>query len=247
MGVILFNGKSSVEYGIIVEKFPSINHGAKRAEAYQIAGKNGTYYREDGTYDNFVQAYLVSIKEGAARRADLRSSDMAEWLLNSPAFCRLEDSWEPEYFKMARYAGPLNIEQIMGAYGKCTLEFDCLPERWLKSGEQELDISVTGTIHNPTKNTAYPILKTTKIGDVTVAVDGVNVLTVGVSESGVQTTVIIDCENGTIQTSAGVDLYGSTTFYTDFHEFPKIPPGNHTITASGTGTVLIVRPRWYVL
>ena len=121
MGMI-FNGQSSWDHGLIITAYPSLNHGAKRAEAYQIAGRNGTFYREEGTFDNYIQTYEVAVRE-KNRRADLRAADIAAWLM-APGFCRLEDSFEPEFFKMARYAGPLNIEQILGKYGICT--FVCI-------------------------------------------------------------------------------------------------------------------------
>ena len=93
MGVIIFNGKSSKDFGIIVEQYPAINRGAKRGEAYQIPGRNGTFYSEDGTYDNYVQAYNVAIIE-KNRGAAARCADIAAWL-SVPGFARLEDSFEP--------------------------------------------------------------------------------------------------------------------------------------------------------
>ena len=58
--------------------------------------------------------------------------------------------------------------------------------------------------------------------------------------------VLIDCAEGTIQNNGGTNLYGATIFYTSYHDFPTIPPGAHTITATGA-TALLVLPRWYVL
>ena len=70
MGVIIYDGTSSKDFGIIVEAFPAMNHGAKRGEPYQIAGRNGVFYDEDGTFDNYVQSYQIAIREGLFRPAD---------------------------------------------------------------------------------------------------------------------------------------------------------------------------------
>ena len=244
MGVIIFDGKSSRDYGIIVESFPAMNHGAKRGEAYQIAGRNGTYYDEDGTFDNYIQSYQIAIREGLFRPADKRCADIQAWL-SAPGFKRLEDNFEPEYFKMARYAGPLNVEQILGKWGRCTLEFECKPERWLKSGETVVNMTSESTIENPTAYTAKPGIAVYGASNslIPIAVDGDVLMEV---QGQGEDPVLIDCAEGTILGSDGTNLYGSAIFYTSYHDFPTIPPGMHTITATGA-TALLVLPRWYVL
>lgn len=243
MGVIIYDGKSSRDFGIIVEAFPSMNHGAKRGEPYQIAGRNGVFYDEDGTFDNYVQAYQIAIREGLFRPADKRCADIQAWLSGS-GFKRLEDSFEPEYFKLARYAGPLNVEQILGHVGRCTLEFECQPERWLKSGEEPIVASSTMlTIHNPTPYIAKPLIQIVRTGNTTVSIGIDDYLTVGYG-SGLE-TVTIDCDTGTI-TAGGENMYGSTTFYTAYCDLPELPPGDVTISATNATQITAI-PRWYLL
>lgn len=245
MGVIIYDGKSSRDFGIIVEAFPAMNHGAKRGEPYQIAGRNGVFYDEDGTFDNYIQAYQIAIREGLFRPADKRCADVQAWLSGS-GFKRLEDSFEPEYFKLARYAGPLNVEQILGHVGRCTLEFECQPERWLKSGEAAVNLSSNHTIENPTAYTAKPGILVAGASNalISIAVDGETLM--AVTGLGDTAPIFIDCAEGTIKDNDGTSLYGSTIFYTSYQDFPTIPPGAHTITATNAAGIF-VQPRWYVL
>lgn len=243
MGVIIYDGKSSRDFGIIVEAFPAMNHGAKRGEPYQIAGRNGVFYDEDGTFDNYIQSYQIAIREGIFRPADKRCADIQAWLSGS-GFKRLEDSFEPEYFKLARYAGPLNVEQILGHVGRCTLEFECQPERWLKSGEEPIVANTSVlTIHNPTPYTAKPLIEIVRTGDTTIQIGNVSYMKIA-NGTGLG-TVTIDCDTGAI-TAGGVDMYGATQFYTTYYDFPELTPGDVTITASNA-TKITVTPRWYVL
>lgn len=243
MGVIIYDGKSSRGFGIIVEAFPAMNHGAKRGEPYQIAGRNGVFYDEDGTFDNYIQAYQIAIREGLFRPADKRCADIQAWLSGS-GFKRLEDSFEPEYFKMARYAGPLNVEQILGHVGRCTLEFECQPERWLKIGEKPIVAESTMlTIHNPTPYTAKPLIEITRTGNTTISIGNTAYMLIAYG-AGLG-TVTVDCDTGTI-TAGDVDMYGSTTFYTTYYDLPTLPPGDVTITATNA-TQISVKPRWYLL
>ena len=248
MGVIWFDGQSSRDYGLVVESYPSLNHGVKRGEAYAIAGRNGTFYREDGTYDNYIQAYNVAVREGRFRRADLRAADIAAWLSGKTGFLRLEDSFEPEFFKLARYAGPLNIEQLLGVYGRCTLEFDCRPERWLLSGEETEAFKSTGDhyVYNPTNFEAKPLIKMTGTGALTLSINSQSWIKVG--SGGSNTTVaIIDCETGTITDSDGDSLMSNVAFYTPYNSFPTLRPGSNKITTAAAITRLEITPRWWTL
>lgn len=244
MGLI-FNGKSSRDFGLIISKYPPLNHGVKRGEAYTIAGRNGTFYREDGTYDNYIQPYEVAIRE-KNRRADLRAADVAAWLLGSSGFCRLEDTFEPEYFKMARYAGALNIEQILGKYGKATLEFDCQPERWLKNGEDvQTLIAGVNTIYNPTAFKAKPLIKMYGGGSMVLSVNDTEYFSV--YETAESWCCVIDCETGEITDDDGVSKIASTTFYTRYNDFPVLESGINTFEFdSNTDTIEII-PRWWTL
>lgn len=245
MGLIIFDGQSSRDFGIVIEKYPAINHGAKRGNAYQVPGRNGTFYNEDGAFDNYIQSYQIAIRE-MNRGAAARCADIQAWL-SKPGFLRLEDSFEPEYFKLARFAGPLNVEQVLGRWGRCTLEFECHPERWLKSGEEPVvTTSSTGlAIRNQTPYISKPLIKVTRSASTVISYSNQTLFTVGGYDSD-DKDVIIDCAEGTIVSGGGVDLYGSTTFATDYHVFPTLKPGDNVIWCTNATRIEIV-PRWYVL
>lgn len=245
MGVIWFNGVSSRDHGLIVEAYPASVHAPKRGEAYQIAGRNGTFYTEDGTYDNYVQPYQIAVWEGLARRADLRCSDVAAWLTGPGDFCRLEDSFNPEVYRLARFAGPLNVEQIMGRIGRAQLEFECLPEYWLKSGEKAHNIKATPTIFNPTAKAARPLLRISGTGTINIKLGGSTVMSIQGAVSS--HLVIVDCDRRTVTDGSGNSLSELTTFYTTYHEFPALPPGLSTFTVDGNISAFECVPRWWTI
>ena len=132
----------------------------------------------------------------------------------------------------------------MGRYGRCTLEFECQPERWLKSGDEEIQLT-DGTIYNPTGNVAKPIIRIVRSATTVLSVNNDAFMSIGGYSSG-NTNVYIDCENGTIIDGQGNDLYGSTVFYKNFQDFPTLEPGTSTIAATNS-TLVYVTPRWWVL
>ena len=160
---IYFDGKSSADFGLIVEYFPESVHAARRGELIPIPGRNGVIVREDGAFDTYSQQYQVWFRNTMGRDTYQKARDVAEWLLSASGFCRLEDTYEPEHFRLARFVGPLNIETVLCDHGRATLEFDVQPQRYLKSGETPIsyegDSTTTFSITNPTLFEARPLLK----------------------------------------------------------------------------------------
>ena len=160
---IYFNGKSSADFGLIVEYYPESVHAARRGELIPIPGRNGVIIREDGAYDTYQQTYQIWFRNTLNRDTFQTARDVAEWLLGASGFCRLEDTYEPEHFRLARFVGPLNIETVLRDHGRATLEFDVQPQRYLKSGETPIsyegDSTTSFSITNPTRFEARPLLK----------------------------------------------------------------------------------------
>ena len=158
---IYFNGKSSADFGLIVEYYPESVHAARRGELISIPGRNGVIIREDGAYDTYTQTYQIWFRNTMNRDTYQNARDVAVWLLGASGFCRLEDTYEQEYFRLARFVGPLNVETVLKNHGRATLEFDVQPQRYLKSGETPLTFTggASATIMNPTQFEARPLLK----------------------------------------------------------------------------------------
>lgn len=162
---IYFDGKSSADFGLIVEYFPESVHAARRGELIPIPGRNGVIVREDGAFDTYTQQYQVWFRNTMGRDTYQKARDVAEWLLSASGFCRLEDTYEPEHFRLARFVGPLNVETVLRNHGRVTLEFDVQPQRYLKIGETPIsyegDSSTVFSITNPTMFESRPLLKFT--------------------------------------------------------------------------------------
>lgn len=160
---IYFDGKSSADFGLIVEYFPESVHAARRGELIPIPGRNGVIVREDGAFDTYTQQYQVWFRNTMGRDTYQKARDVAEWLLSASGFCRLEDTYEPEVFRLARFVGPLSVETVLRNHGRVTLEFDVQPQRYLKSGETPIsyegDSSTVFSITNPTLFESRPLLK----------------------------------------------------------------------------------------
>lgn len=122
------------------------------------------------TFDEQLQ---MTLQNGGAK--------VANWLLNQKGYQRLEDSYEPDTFRLARYIGPMDIENLMLRAGRFGLEFDCKPQKFLKKDET----GIYRIANMGTQSGIIPLVTT---------IDGTDVpLTVSVRTSGnVSTTFTVN-------------------------------------------------------
>ena len=154
---IIFNGKSSEDFGLVVEYVPASIHASRRGELITIPGRNGVIVQEDGSYETYTQTYRVWFNSRVTNSNDTfrAAREVASWLLKPSGFCRLEDTYEPDHFRFARYSGPLDVETVLRQFGRATLEFVVQPQRYLKSGEMQVKFNKVTYESAPLINRAY--------------------------------------------------------------------------------------------
>lgn len=275
LSILDYHGRRSTELGIVVETLPNSTHGARRGETYRIAGRNGRGVREEDTFDTYDQIYEVWMRDLADGRTVYDAArEVAAWLLGTGGYTRLEDSYEPEYYRLARFAGPLDIETKLRRYGRAKLVFECQPERFLKSGEQAVtlwenlnmqnDDTVSKTIRNPTAFDAAPLIRVVGKGSFTMvkpAQRAADAMEIGVSLGSVVRTLEIDCASYAVNylhTVAGAQVPGdasfAVTYLTQYPTLTRLTPGDNTVRlelydVSDPATLQKVEivPRWWTV
>lgn len=114
-----------------------------------IPGRNGDVYIDKGSYQNTTRSYDIAV--GDSDRSFISMANMvSEWLHSASGYSRLEDSYEPEYYRMAVYKEENNIQNILDHAGRTTIQFDCKPQRFLKLGDIEIYVTTEIVLRNPT-------------------------------------------------------------------------------------------------
>lgn len=227
-----FNGERSTDYGLTINSIPEHGTAEQRVETYEVPGRNGCLVRDTGAYSTVSQKYDVwytprGESPGAAFHA------IARWL--SPAgFQILRDSYDPDCFRMARRIGGLSLENWMHRKGRVSIEFECQPERWLDEGQLTQEPSSGDDLYNHWM-TAYPVITLTGDGTITIGDYSVTIAT----SPG---EIILDCENQNAYNGSG----NQNSHVTLSNGFPKLVPGQNTVTYSGFTAVKII-PRWWTL
>ena len=234
MGVIIFNNKSSADCRIQVAHPPGYAYPERDYTITHIPGRNGDIIQDNGCYKNVERTYEVSFdapNEDFATYANAVSA----WLHSTTGYARLEDSYEPNYYRMATYKESNIFENLYNQAGTANIVFECKPQRFLKTGDNTITIQNSLTIMNPTGFEAYPLFKVTGTSGV-LTVNGNSI-----TFSSIDDFVMLDCE---LQ-----DAYKETTNKnsTVSGTFPVLKPGSNTISWTGDISSVTMKPRWWTI
>ena len=230
--MIWWHGKSSDDVGVIVERYPSVTIPTRKQEKISIPGRSGDLIIEQDAYENYTQRYDIYVSAEQPRLTTV-SHIVAEWLMMK-GYQRLEDSYWKDTFRLACYKGGTSIENVLNRFGRATIEFDCKPQRYYKSGDLTLILENGQQLANPSPFTAKPLLHISGSGSGTVS-DGTNTLT------------LTDCDDITVDCDI-MQIYQGTTNKNNVGAGAFLALGKEsTITWTGGITAVTLTPRWWTL
>lgn len=253
-----FNGTSASSLQLCVERIPRIIEPKKRVRTYSVSGRNGNLTQWDGSYEDIVVRYECWFRPAPGglnpigyRTVQDLAKQITDWLMLAPHGSRLEDTYDPGFFRRATFVGPLDIENIFSRYGRVTIEFQCAPQRFLVDGDRRLSVTSTDwlLVSNPTRYPSKPLFEVTTNGNLggVIRVDDYS-LNLFFGQLTEPTTVYIDTE---LVEAWYVDANGqkiSCNHVVSSPNFPQLDPGAHKITWSGLGIDSVaVIPRWWRL
>ena len=226
----VFAGKSSADFHVYVANSNKFGAPEKNVESIQIPGRNGALIVEDGSFSNVSVQYEVYV--------DWRLKDTLNSLRNflnlQSGYQRLEDSFHPDEYRMARFEGAFDVSSSDRKNAGLSLSFDCKPQRFLKSGEERISLTTSSAVRNPTQCPARPVYRvygngSFAVGEVAITVTGNN--------------SFIDIDSETMDASReGVNMNSSVTM----RRRPELAAGVNRIALSGISR-LVVTPRWWTL
>ena len=235
---LTFNGTTSDSLRVIVERYPDRPVPERIVQTIRVPGRSGVLTMSEG-FDNVVQDYDVYLS-AEAQGLPSASAGMVAWLLSAEGYQRLEDSYNPGIYRLARLINPQDCINYFNRFGRCTLSFDCMPQRWLTSGEAATSYTADATITNPTAYEAKPLVTVTGSGDVVFSLGG---HTVSIADLDGSITLDSEAQNAY---SGSVNLNNTVTLADG--TFPALNPGSNSLAfVDGSITSIAVTPRWFEL
>lgn len=236
----ILDGEDSRDYGVYISGSGVFDAPARKGQKVSIPGRNGTLFiDEEGAFDNITLKYPAFIaRDFANNMAAFRNM-----ILSKRGYVRLQDTYNPDEYRLARYDGGIEAKMLTNLKaGKFDISFDCYPQRYLISGENEIAFTAAGTIINPSLFASKPLLVITGTG-----VFGLGTHLITLTGTASQ-TIYIDCESMEIYTQAGGILSPASSlvsFNTNY--FPDIQPGENGVSLGSGITKAVITPRWWRL
>lgn len=222
----------SSDFGIYISGSGTFNAPERDVEVISVPGRNGDIVIDNGRFKNNTVTYPAFIRELFKERA----AGARDWLCQSAEYHRLEDSYSPSFYRMARFVGPMDFStRFLNRSAEMELIFDCKPQRFLKDGERA--IAATGAIklYNPTSYAALPLIRV--YGTSGSLVVGNTIMKI----SQIDEYIDLDSETknafkGTINCNNKVS-----------NSFPELAPGETGITFRGNISKIEIIPRWWTV
>lgn len=241
MGTIFWNGVPSSSVSVVVEEPPNYRAAKRDYETTHIPGRSGDLLVDKDSYRNVTRSYKIAFGSLQKNHSEMAAA-VSEWLNSANGYARLEDTYEPEYYRMAFYKDDTDITNILNHLGRVTISFDCMPQRFLKSGERAITFTDKSfVLRNPTSFTSAPIITVVGKQSGTITVNGLQLLVRSIDDP-----VTIDCELWEVY-SQGISHNAFVSWPNNERVFPKLKPGLNEFKLSEAITKVEVTPRWWVL
>lgn len=230
------NGVNSANYGIVLQGAAIYNAPERDVTLIEVPGRNGALTIDNGRFKNVIVQYPVAIL------GELKTTAIAAnaWLMSHKGYAKLSDDLTPNHYRLARCVGGFDVEAAGYAEkaATATIRFDCMPQRFLNSGDTAVEITASGyTLTNPTLYDALPLIKVEGSGNITMSVGG---YIVGIT--GLTSSVTIDCElqdayNGSQNMNSIISVLN----------YPKLGAGDNVVGWTGSVTKVAITPRWWTV
>ena len=170
-----FDGVDSKDFGVYIADTGAFNAPERDVEMIEIPGRNGAYALDKGRFSNIEVTYNAFVATDSESDYISGINALRNALCSRKGYCRLEDEFNPNEYRMAVYKSGLKVSSVNDKAGEFTITFDCQPQRFLKSGETAVSVESGDTITNPTLFDAHPLISayiddaaTLNIGDKTI-------------------------------------------------------------------------------
>ncbi len=242
MSFFIYNGRSSEEFGLHIEKKDVFSAPEYDAEFTSIPGRSGDLIVSNRRFANIKVSYTLFLARKNVTDLSEVLRAVKGWLYTEPdRYHAITDSYDTGYLRYGVISGSLDIEEQFNKLGSFQVTFNCKPFKYSMAGLQEISIENGGSIFNPEAFTAKPIITLKGSGDFSLTLQngGYNKTW---NFKGITDSVVCDSEQ--------MNFYYGTVLLNDKvtgDGFPELNPGETVLTVSGGVSEIKATPRWCCL
>lgn len=219
-----------------VASAPNKRKPQRKMTVIPIPGTNREVVEMEDAYECYDQPYSLFIGDVTADSIYEPLLDVAK-VLYKEGWQVLLDDYEPDYYRLAYFQGPFDIENKRTRLGTFDISFRCRAENFLLTGNTAVNVASGNVIQNPTSYISKPLIKITGSGSGTLTVGDTTI-----SFSDVPDYLYIDSDRMVVYRLSTEDRDSLMT-----GEFPVLKPGNNLVSFTGGITACEITPKWWEL
>ena len=177
-----FDGTDSRDFGVYITGSGVYDAPEREVEMISIPNRNGAFALDKGRFENIEVTYPAGIYADTESDFAEAISDLRNFLCSKRGYCRLTDEYNPNEYRMAIYKSGLEVEPALLKAGEFEITFECMPQRYLNTGDDEITVTNGQTITNPTLFDAGPLLMVNGYGTINVNDHEVNIDDISLGE-----------------------------------------------------------------
>lgn len=224
-----FNGVDSRQMGIIVTAMPPTVRPARRIGSVTIAGRNGSLHTDEGVYDSYSRSMECAVINRE------RIDEIAAWLVGNG---EIVFSTEPDKVYHVMISNKIDISAMMRTFQKFRVTLDTQPFKYSVNAfndtiELEGDRAET-VIHN--KGTVY--------SDPTITVYGSGTVRLIINDTEI---TLRDIDGYITINSEMMEVYRGDASQNSKYgamDFPRLEPGENSISWTGNVEEIVIEPKW---
>ena len=239
MGNFKFGEHSTKDFDLVIQAPPTYNFPDKDVSKEHIPGRNGDLIIDNNCWKNTERTYSIASVFRPGTDFVSNSERLIKWLTSYKGYHRLEDSYDPDVYRLAEFSGSGSLTNYYDQATAINITFNCKPQRYLKNGEKP--VSFDGPVAVLENFTGYPALPEISIDGIKPVDNEILLITVKnenkvtsivtlnkiISESETYDVVL----NSELQTVYSIQN-GDINAYVNLNdlEFPHLYKGKTTIT-----------------
>ena len=115
-GLIVYGDGSSADYGMVVAEAPAFERPSRKQTVYKVPGRNGAVIVQQDAWEDVGRSYKVWLTKDKDKDLVQYFNAVEAWLNSQNGYQRLEDSFEPDVFRLAYGMSPRDYRKKEDSY-----------------------------------------------------------------------------------------------------------------------------------
>ena len=223
---IFKNQDSYLDYGIVINKLPSLIKAERNVEEFEIQGRDGDLTIDYETYKPIIFTLECTVVD------EDKMENIKSWL---NGFSNLIFSWRSDKYYKAKMINRIDISESMDSLGEFPLLFKCQPHAYSLRNDI-ITLNAPATIYNGGGSISNPIITIYGTGAITLTINSKDVILTNVVDYVTIDSELMDSFKDTVLKNN--DMLG---------EFPELIKGSNIISWTGTISKVEITPNWRYL